>query len=241
MNEFNRTNWAKTEFSRNYLDKADIYIVERRRMFAILRSFFGCLPNVQERKRILDLGCGDGILTYELLETGRLLSATLVDGSEDMLEKAGERLKGTGRVNFIKASFQEIIRGEAEISGNCDLVASSMAIHHLTTDEKKALFRRIYSWLGDGGYFVNIDVALAPAARLDYWYMQLWREWMDEKKASLGIPGEGSSDIIERYKDNADNKPDTLDDQLNALKEIGFRDVDCFYKYGIFTVYGGGK
>lgn len=48
-------------------------------------------------------------------------------------------------------------------------------------------------------------------------------------------------DTMRRYKDNKDNKPDTLDNQINALKEVGFKEVDCFYKYGVFTMYGGKK
>jgi tRNA (cmo5U34)-methyltransferase len=37
-----------------------------------------------------------------------------------------------------------------------------------------------------------------------------------------------------------ENKPDTPNVQLNALRTIGFKDVDCYYQYGIFTMYGGG-
>jgi len=44
-----------------------------------------------------------------------------------------------------------------------------------------------------------------------------------------------------RYKHLKENKPDVLEEQLNALKEHGFKDVDCFYKYGIFSVYGSKK
>ena len=55
-----------------------------------------------------------------------------------------------------------------------------------------------------------------------------------KRKKSLGINGNYFDDIIRRYKDNKDNKPDTLGDQLDALKAIGFKDADCFYKYGIF-------
>ncbi|HEX8949384.1 MAG TPA: class I SAM-dependent methyltransferase [Dissulfurispiraceae bacterium] len=183
----------------------------------------------------------DGILTHELLKTGRPFSAALIDGSEDMLAKAGERFRGFEGIKFIKASFQEIIRGAAEIGGSYDLVVSSMAIHHLSLREKKSLFEKTHALLNGGGYFVNIDVVLAPTGLLDFWYMNLWREWMEEKKASLGVREEEPVDIIERYRDNADNKPDTLDDQLNALRGAGFRDVDCFYKYGIFSVYGGRK
>ena len=62
---------------------------------------------------------------------------------------------------------------------------------------------------------------------------------MDDKKSSLGLEDEPSGNIIKRYKDLRENKPDTLESQLKTLKEIGFSEVDCFYKYGIFSVYGG--
>jgi len=35
------------------------------------------------------------------------------------------------------------------------------------------------------------------------------------------------------------NKPDTLSNQLTALEEAGFLDVDCYFKNGIFAVFGG--
>ena len=45
---------------------------------------------------------------------------------------------------------------------------------------------------------------------------------------------------MKRYKDPASmNKPDILEDQLEALRETGFRDVDCYCKNGIFAVFGG--
>lgn len=91
------------------------------------------------------------------------------------------------------------------------------------------------------GYFLNIDVVLAFSDALEQWYLLLWRQWIDERKSFLGIDGSHYDDIARRYKDNTDNKPDTLDVQLNALQTIGFKDVDCFYKYGIFTMYGGKK
>ena len=34
-------------------------------------------------------------------------------------------------------------------------------------------------------------------------------------------------------------KPFKLDEVKEALQEIGFKNVDCFYKYGIFTIFGG--
>ena len=43
------------------------------------------------------------------------------------------------------------------------------------------------------------------------------------------------------YKNNLEGRPSGLWDQLQALSRCGFRDVDCFYKYSIFAVFGGTK
>ena len=164
--------------------------------------------------------------------------ATLIDGSQDMLNKAKDRMKEFGNLHFIRASFQEIIDKTITLE-RYDFIVSSLAVHHLTMDEKTALFKTIYSHLNVDGYFLNIDVVLAPSDALEQWYLLLWKKWIDERKSFLRIEGNHYDDIIRRYKDNDDNKPDTLAAQLNALLTIGFEDVDCFYKNGIFTMYGG--
>lgn len=86
---------------------------------------------------------------------------------------------------------------------------------------------------------MNIDVILAPTETLDQWYMKLWQEWMDERKTTLGMEGNYFDDITRRYKEEDENKPDTLDEQLDTLRKLGFKNVDCYYKYGIFAIYGG--
>jgi len=63
-----------------------------------------------ERKTTLDLGCGDGIVTAAIVEAGEPISVTLVDGSEDMLSRARERLAGLPDAKYIHANFQEILR-----------------------------------------------------------------------------------------------------------------------------------
>jgi tRNA (cmo5U34)-methyltransferase len=240
MTEFNKSQWAKPEFTQEYRDSADVYIVERKRLLEILRSFYKHFIGNKPNSNILDLGCGDGIVIYELLKIDNSIEATLIDGSEDMLNKAKDRLKDFENIRFIQASFQEILNKSNALQ-KYDFIVSSLAIHHLTMEEKTALFKTIYSHLNVDGYFLNIDVVLAPSDALEQWYLLLWKQWIDERKSFWGVEGSHYDDIIKRYKDNADNRPDTLDAQLDALQTIGFKDVDCFYKYGIFTMYGGKK
>jgi tRNA (cmo5U34)-methyltransferase len=245
MTEFSKSHWAKAEFAREYRENANIYIMDRDRLLEILRSFYKHFIGKKLGCNILDLGCGNGIISNELLKIDGSIAATLIDASEDMLNKAKENLKGFEKIQFIKASFQEILDKDIlnkEIQNrNFNFIVSSLAIHHLDMNEKKALFKRIFSYLKVDGYFLNIDVVLAPTQALEQWYLFLWKNWIEERKVSLGIEGNYYNDVIRRYKTNKDNKPDTLDSQLNVLKCVGFRDVDCFYKYGIFTMYGGKK
>jgi tRNA (cmo5U34)-methyltransferase len=239
MKHFSKSRWADPEFSKGYRDNADIFIVERKRMFEVMKSYYRHF--LRDKKNfILDLGCGDGILTYNLLETDNSISATLIDPSADMLEKARERLKGFSNVNYTQASFQDLFKGNI-ICHKFNFIVSSMAIHHLASEEKNKLFGFVHSCLNPGGYFMNIDVVISSSDCLETWYMQLWKEWMDEKKSASGMDPGLFRDIPARYKENEDNNPDTLDEQLYSLRESGFKEVDCFYKYGIFTVYGGKK
>lgn len=240
MAEFDASLWADAEFAREYRDNAEVYIIERRRLLAILQSFYRNFLDDGRPKTMLDLGCGDGILTHEILKIDSSVSAILVDGSEDMLNNARERLKAFKNMHYIRASFQDIM-GNDILGRDFDFVVSSFAIHHLTKEGKRSLFKKIYAYLNPGGFFVNIDVVLSPSDALEQWYMSLWREWIEERKLSLHLQGNYYDDVVRRYKDNTDNKPDTLNDQLKALKSIGFKDLDCFYKYGLFAMYGGKK
>lgn len=238
---FNKSAWAREEFSRNYLEKADIYVLERRKMIWIMGSLFTYFFHEGKDVRVLDVGCGDGILTEELLKINSSVISTLVDGSESMLRKAKERLKAYQQVCFVNASFQELLANKVRL-GTFDFCVSSHAIHHLEAGEKAAFFKYLAGHLEHGGRFVNIDVVAPPSEELEGWYFSLWKEWMRHMMDNLSIKDELPEDVICRYKDpSSTNKPDVLEFQLKGLKEAGLSDVDCYYKNGIFAVFGGRK
>jgi len=108
----------------------------------------------------------------------------LIDGSEDMLSKAKDRLKDFKNIHFIQASFQEILNKNIALQ-RYDFIVSSLAIHHLIMEKKTALFGTIYNHLNVGGYFLNMDVILAPSDALERWYLILWKQWIDERKSLL--------------------------------------------------------
>jgi tRNA (cmo5U34)-methyltransferase len=59
------------------------------------------------------------------------------------------------------------------------------------------------------------------------------------KERGLIVDSEMIECVPSQYKRQLENKPGGLIEQIQMLQETGFRDVDCFYKYGIFALFGG--
>lgn len=240
MNQFEQSEWRNNKCAIEFIENADHYIVERRRLLQIMKHVYHhfIFGKTKRPVQIMDIGCGDGILTQELLKIDAHIEATLIDGSSKMIEQAKIRLKAYTNLNFIKCTLQELI--ENDLNNTYNLVVSSLAIHHLSMRQKESLFKYIYDHIDLNGLFLNIDTVKAPSYDLEEFYLELWREWISEKEVDHK-PDESYRHIPDRYKKNPDNNPDTLKDQLTALKLIGYKNVDCFYKYGPFAVYGGQK
>ena len=238
MSKFDESRWAESEFSQNYRDDANIFLPFRSQFIEITKSLYAYFIDANIEAKVLDLGCGDGLFIEELLKSFTPAKVRLVDGSNEMLDAAKKRLKGQANMFFYKASFQDLLINDP-FDENFDFIYSSLAIHHLPFEEKKKLYAYIYNHLSKGGCFVHYDVVVPPSEKLERCYISMWRQWIKEhpaiekRKDLIGIP--------EEYKGNQDNMPDTLDSQLRVMETIGFKDVDCYFKYGIFSLFGGFK
>ncbi len=98
-------------------------------------------------KRILEVGCGTGNLTRELVKLG--YEVVGVDVSEGMLEVARKKVPG---VRFVRADVRDLALGE-----EYDAVVSTFdSLNNLLTEEDLALaFRRIKEHLKPRGIFVG--------------------------------------------------------------------------------------
>ena len=82
--------WKETELAEKYLSGVRGAIpLAKEQIELILRIIDGCNINVE---RILDLGCGDGILAASILQQYTNASAVLVDISEPMIQAARKKL-----------------------------------------------------------------------------------------------------------------------------------------------------
>ena len=179
--------------------------------------------------RVVDLGCGTGSIGKCTLLRFPNALLTCVDFAENMISLAREKLAGHANVKYILGDL-------SMYSGEYDVALSSLALHHLLTDDdKRAFYRHVHNNLQPGGVFYNADVVLGSSTYLQNLYMSKWRAFMRRCVPQEEIEGKW----IPKYE--AEDHPATLIDHLAWLEETGFTDVDVIWKYYKFAVYGGRK
>ena len=225
-----------------YLESSDVFLIERRRMMRLMIDLFEMQFPQRSGLTLQDMGCGDGAVSKNIAAVYPQNSFRLLDGSGTMLTKARESFAAPG-AQFIESTFEDYIESPTN-EHTVDFFYSSMAIHHLPHSLKVRFYEKMYLELKFGGLFLNYDVVMPVSDVSEKWQFQMWRDWMNETLARNGKPEEiGKFDDLPAitYKTKPENKPAGLFDQLQWLREIGYRDADCFYKYGIFALFGGRK
>jgi tRNA (cmo5U34)-methyltransferase len=210
---------------------ASTYDTERRRLIHCFDEFYGTLGELIARfcpnsPRILDLGAGTGILSAAIIDRAPAAHLHLLDASPDMLQQAANRLSGHQPQMFIQPLDADLP------SGPFDAVVSALAIHHLDDANKRGLFCRILTALAPGGIFLNAEQVSGGSPRLQ----KLFESVHLDRARALGSSEVEIHGAVQRM---AYDQCATTDEQIHWLKNIGFEDVDCFYRSFRFAVFGG--
>nr|WP_071516844.1 class I SAM-dependent methyltransferase [Geitlerinema sp. PCC 9228] len=196
--------------------------------------------------KILELGCGTGELTRQLLSRYRQVEVVAVDYSARMLQTAQTKMAAEGyenRVRWIEADFGAWANGENEeltaaIGGGIHASVSTLAIHHLSDEMKQKLLGRICQSLQPGGCFFNADPTLPENDAVARLHESIREEWA----ASQGTTMEAVRAQIGNSQPYGYSGKDclaTLTDQLQMLKLAGFNPVTVPWKYYNLAIYGG--
>jgi tRNA (cmo5U34)-methyltransferase len=107
-------------------------------------------------ENILDLGCGTGMLTQQIIELLPEAHIYAIDGSMGMLEAARENLdEFLGQITLAKADFRD--PWESVINDPIDVVVHYTALHHLPHDALQEVYARLLKVLRPGGWFLHGD------------------------------------------------------------------------------------
>jgi SAM-dependent methyltransferase len=101
-----------------------------------------CVARLPEGGRVLDLGCGAGIVANDIAGRARVVG---VDLSREQLRLARERVPSA---SFVLADISRFEVRDATL----DAVAAFWSIIHVRRERHAELYARIRSWLRPGGF-----------------------------------------------------------------------------------------
>jgi tRNA (cmo5U34)-methyltransferase len=206
-------------------------------MMSILKS------GTQPVENFLDLGCGDGILGAAILGTYPSSRGMLADFSEPMLEQAREQLKEyAGQLVFENLDYGDpawVDRMQAE--GPFDAIVSGYSIHHQPDARKRPIYAEIFSLLKPGGWFVNIEhIAASSQLAVDLFNNHIidGRYAIEQQNGETRTRDE-IADIFMNRPDKDANILLPVEVQCDWLREIGYEEVDCYFRVYELAIFGG--
>jgi tRNA (cmo5U34)-methyltransferase len=155
----------------------------------LLATILDYLPD--NPRRVLELGCGTGILTEMILDRFPGTEVAGIDLSPEMLHIASAKPALRG-VKFIEGDLRD-----AWPPGPYDAVVTSLCIHHVSPEERAGVVRRAHDVLSPGGRFVCGDVFRGET---DWEERILSDNWLRGMKAA-GVPEEAISGMAAARKE----------------------------------------
>jgi SAM-dependent methyltransferase len=195
---------------------------------ALEKLFFERVPI---GSRVLDLCCGSGHVTKELIRRG--YRVTGIDNSRELIEAARRELPG--------ADFQVQDARQFELAERFHAVLSTFdSLNHiLELDELRRVFDRVYRALRPDGVFVfDMNLAEAYAADLRQWSVDIKDDsvgmvrgiYDDEtKKAStelIWFVKKSAGNTWEQHRSVVEQRCYRLEEILIALNQAGFRKIE---------------
>ena len=141
-------------------------------------------------------------------------SGIAIDFSPTMVARANERFRGDDRVQVIEHDLAQPLPA----LGTHDVVCSSFAIHHLPHERKRSLYEEIWDVLEPGGVICNLEHVSSPTSHLHQRFLE-----------AIGGNEDASNILLD------------VETQLRWLREIGFEDVDCLWKWRELALLTGVK
>ena len=211
MSEPEVNEFSKASHALTYLARADS-LPHRTEGEAVLIELLP--PSLH---RVLDLGTGDGRLLALIKQARPEIEGAALDFSATMLEKVRQRFADDSSVRVVDHNLDIPLPD----LGSFDAIVSSFVIHHLNHRRKFNLYAEILPALAPGGVFLNLEHVSSPTPGLHAEFLRAIGRDPSEEDSS--------------------NRLLSVEEQLTWLRQQGYQEVDCFWKWREFALFGGRK
>ena len=165
----------------------------------------------------LDTGCGTGTLAARVLEEREDVRFTLCDPSEQMLERAKEKLIGRD-IRFLNLQSQDLT-----FDSEFDVVTAVQCHHYLQPEQRRSAVQNCFRALKQNGVFVTFENVKMTTDESDRTALKRWENFLSDH---LRDPEKVAHHINRR---GVEVFPITIEEHIKLLRECGFKSVDVLW------------
>lgn len=227
--------------SHDFIDLGRFFVPDREEQVAAVLDM---IPDPGDGL-LVDLCCGEGLLSRALLERFPRARVLAMDLSPAMLEHARAVLAACGE-RFATRQFDLADRSWRSFPEPVRAFVSSLAVHHLDGAGKRELFLDLAAALAPGGAVVIADLVKPATPASHQLAARAWDGAVRRRSLELaGHLGPYEKFRDERWNLYADPEPDPIDqpspllDQLRWLEAAGLTGVDVYWLKAGHAVFGG--
>ena len=165
----------------------------------------------------LDTGCGTGTLAARVLEEREDVRFTLCDPSEQMLERAKEKLIGRD-IRFLNLQSQDLT-----FDSEFDVVTAVQCHHYLQPEQRRSAVQNCFRALKQNGVFVTFENVKMTTDESDRIALKRWENFLSDH---LKDPEKVAHHINRR---GVEVFPITIEEHIKLLRECGFKSVDVLW------------
>jgi tRNA (cmo5U34)-methyltransferase len=195
------------------------YYEEMQRMVCELAQDFA-----QPNTSLYDIGCSTAttLLTLDGM-IGPDVQFVGIDNAPDMLDKAAQKIEASGTNRPIDLQVVDLHRGLA--IDNASVVTMLLTLQFVRPLFRERVMKTIHSGLNDHGCLLMIEKLTSEDTTFNRLFIQ---HYYDFKRRN------GYSEIeISKKREALENVliPYRLDENVQLLKEVGFRSVEVFFRW----------
>jgi tRNA (cmo5U34)-methyltransferase len=186
---------------------------------------------------IIDLGCGTGNASAEILEKVPEAKFFLIDGSASMIDAAKKKLEMNSPGAVIGAHVADLSADRwHEDLPDCDAIVSTFVLEHLDFKSYRAVLERCHEVLRPGGWLIVVEAYVEEESNMLGWFEELM-----EGKKSL-IEDSKLADFVSMLRSKHEvHYYCSKSQKASWWREAGFDNVHVIWQYLCLGLMAGQK
>ncbi len=187
----------------------------------ILKNF------LKENDKVIDLGSSTGTFLINLAKkSNKKLNLIGIDNSPAMIKRAKQKAKAFGvEATFIEADFLEY-----DLKNSKSIIAN-YTIQFIRPLKREKLIKKIYDSLEDNGIFLMSEKLITENKVLNKIMIDIYYEYKKQKGYSeyeIAQKREALENVLIPY---------TMQENIEMLKNAGFKDIEVIFRWNNFATF----